>query len=410
VVASALAVALVVGGSVTAAVGLGRDPRLTASEAALRELGAGIDVAGAELGALAERVARVDAELSELRDVLAAADAQLFERSQELERRTARSTRVVTIDPLADPATAPATLAELGSPLRVVSRAIRANDALAVELLDQQSEARRRAAEIRDLLASLRRAAYELETEERAVRAELSEAIRSAQTIAQATPEPALELEAADVVARARGHLHRIDIARAELREREAEVVRESVRIQERLDDVEEGMREVRRTTRDLYAEMKVAETLVAAFLEGWPGAFDDPSVALEGVLRVCPVDEPRAYSDNWHAPRWGGGFHLHQGIDIFAPPGTPIRAPFDGTAVSADNWLGGIAVKVYGESGYVYNAHLSERGELGPVEAGDIIGYVGSTGNASGPHDHFEYHPGNGDAVNPYLFLNAVC
>lgn len=410
-VASAIVVALVVAGSVTGAVGIGRDPRLTASEAALKELGAGIDVAGIELGVLTERMALVDAELSELRDVLAAADAQLFERARELDRRAARSSRVVTVDPLVDPAAAaPETLAELGSPLRVVSRAIRANDALAVELLDQQTEARRRAAEIRDLLADLRRAAYELETEERAVRSELSEAIRSAQTIAQATPEPALERAAADVVARAREHLHRIDIARADLRRREAEVVRESVRIQERLDAIEEGMREVRRTTRDLYTEMEVAETLVASFLEGWPGVFDDPSVALDGVLRVCPVDEPRAYSDNWHAPRWGGGFHLHQGIDIFAPPGTPIRAPFDGTAVSADNWLGGIAVKVYGESGYVYNAHLSERGQLGRVKAGDIIGYVGSTGNASGPHDHFEYHPGNGDAVNPYLFLNAVC
>ncbi|HET9724448.1 MAG TPA: peptidoglycan DD-metalloendopeptidase family protein [Actinomycetota bacterium] len=398
------------GGSITGAVGIGRDPRLSASEAALERLGAGIDLASAELGALSERVARVDAALSELHDLLAVADAQLYERSRELDIRADRSARVVTVDPRADPTAAPASLTELRSPLRVVSRAIRANDALAVELLDQQSEARTQAAEVRDLLASLRRATYDLDAKERAVRAELTEAIRSAQTIDEATPEPALEREAADVVARAREHLHRIDIARDELRQREADVVRESIRIQDRLDDLERGMREVRTTTRDLYADMKVAEDLVASFLDGWPGSFAGPTIALDGVLRVCPVDEPKAYSDNWHAPRWGGGFHLHQGIDIFAPTGTPIRAPFDGTAVSADNWLGGIAVKVYGESGYVYNAHLSERGQLGRVEAGDIIGYVGSTGNASGPHDHFEYHPGNGDAVNPYLFLNAVC
>jgi murein DD-endopeptidase MepM/ murein hydrolase activator NlpD len=315
----------------------------------------------------------------------------------------------VTVDPRRSDGGSGHAPVELGSPLRIVSRAIRANDALAVELLDQQSEARGQAAGVRDLLADLRKATYELDTEERLVRAQLTEAIRSAQTIVEADPEPALEREAVGVLARAREHLHRIDIARDELRQREADVVRESIRLQERSDDLEARMREVRRTTRDLYAEMEVAETLVASFLEGWPGSFADPSVALDGVLRV-PVDEPRAYSDNWHAPRWGGGFHLHQGIDIFAPPGTPIRAPFDGTAVAADNWLGGIAVKVYGEAGYVYNAHLSERGQLGRVRAGDIIGYVGSTGNASGPHDHFEYHPGNGDAVNPFLFLNAVC
>ncbi|HEU4355550.1 MAG TPA: peptidoglycan DD-metalloendopeptidase family protein [Actinomycetota bacterium] len=409
-VASALAVALVVGGSITGAVGIARDPRLSASEAALERLGARIDAAGVDLGALTERVAQVDAALSELRDLLAVADAQLSERSRELDIRADRSTRVVTVDPRADPAATPTSLVELRSPLRVVSRAIRANDALAIELLDQQSEARGQAAEARDLLASLRRAAYELDTEGRTVRAELAEAIRSAQTIAEATPEPALERKAADVVARAREHLHRIDVAHDELRQREADVVRESIRIQGRLDELEHGMREVRSTTRDLYADMKIAEDIVASFLDGWPGSFEDPIIALDGVLRVCPVDEPRAYSDNWHAPRWGGGFHLHQGIDIFAPTGTPIRAPFDGTAVSADNWLGGTAVKVYGESGYVYNAHLSERGQLGPVRAGDIIGYVGSTGNASGPHDHFEYHPGNGDAVNPFLFLNAVC
>jgi len=401
----ALAVVLVVAGSVAGAAALGPDPRLAASEAALEELGSEIDLVGAELDALVERVTGVDAALSELRDVLAAADAQLFERRRALEHRAARSTEVVTTDPVAP---SPTSLAELREPLRVVSRAIRANDALATELLDQQADVRRRAAQIRDLLAGLRQAMFQLETEQRLARTELTEAIRSAATIADVTPDPTLQAEAADVLARAREHLHRIDLARDELRMREAEVRRESLQVQGRLDLLEAGMREARTTTKDLYAEMEVAETLVGSLLEGWPLA--DPNIAADGVLRVCPVDEPRAYSDNWHAPRWGGGFHLHQGIDIFAPPGTPIRAPFDGTAVSADNWLGGIAVKVYGEAGYVYNAHLSERGQLGRVKAGDIIGYVGSTGNASGPHDHFEYHPGNGDAVNPYLFLNAVC
>ena len=71
---------------------------------------------------------------------------------------------------------------------------------------------------------------------------------------------------------------------------------------------------------------------------------------------------------------------------------------------------MGGLGAKVYGEYGYVYNAHLSRFGQLGPVSRGDVIGYVGTTGNASGPHTHFEWHPGNGIAVDPYSFLVLVC
>jgi murein DD-endopeptidase MepM/ murein hydrolase activator NlpD len=127
-------------------------------------------------------------------------------------------------------------------------------------------------------------------------------------------------------------------------------------------------------------------------------------------VFQVCPVDLPRAYTNDFGAPRSGG--RTHQGNDIFAPHGTPIRAPFPGTASASSNGLGGIAVKVYGEKGYVYNAHLSRIGTLGKVSAGTIIGYVGNTGNARGtsPHNHFEWHPGNGSAVTPYSYLNEVC
>jgi murein DD-endopeptidase MepM/ murein hydrolase activator NlpD len=143
------------------------------------------------------------------------------------------------------------------------------------------------------------------------------------------------------------------------------------------------------------------------------------------GVFKVCPVDPPRAVYDGFGAPRYGGGYHPHAGNDIIAPQGTPIRATFDGVARTSTNALGGYAVYVDGEYGYTYNAHLMQPGVTGPVSAGDIIGYVGTTGNASTPHNHFEWHPNTipsnwpvspygysviGSAVNPWPLLSQVC
>lgn len=145
------------------------------------------------------------------------------------------------------------------------------------------------------------------------------------------------------------------------------------------------------------------------------------------GVLRVCPVGMPHSYGDSFGAPRYGGGYHLHKGVDIFAATGTPIYATFDGYARDASNGLGGMAVIVEGAPGYTYNAHLSRMGQLGQVGVGDVVGYVGNSGDAIGtsPHDHFEFHPksipsdwpksGYGyavidDAINPYPLLQQVC
>jgi peptidoglycan hydrolase CwlO-like protein len=145
-------------------------------------------------------------------------------------------------------------------------------------------------------------------------------------------------------------------------------------------------------------------------------------------VLERCPVDGPRSFSDGFGAPRYAGGFHLHAGVDLLSPRGTPIVAPFDGTAQTTYNTLGGNSVYVYGSRGYVYNAHLSAYSSKsnGPVHTGDVIGYVGDTGDAKGtPHDHFEFHPNVvpsgwpasaygyaviGTAVNPYPLLVAAC
>ena len=141
-------------------------------------------------------------------------------------------------------------------------------------------------------------------------------------------------------------------------------------------------------------------------------------SAAVAEVWRIrpigrCPVRGPHVVSDDFGAPRWvNKDYHAHMGNDILAPYGTPIVAPFDGRAVASANGLGGLAVKVFGEAGYVYNAHLSRYGTLGAVTAGTVVGYVGATGDAKGgaPHDHFEWHPGGGGAVDPHALLLQVC
>ena len=148
-----------------------------------------------------------------------------------------------------------------------------------------------------------------------------------------------------------------------------------------------------------------------------------------DGVFKVCPVGQPRALYDGFGAPRYGGGYHPHAGNDIIAPQGTPIYATFDGYARAGYNGLGGYSVNVYGDLGYTYNAHLMQTGFTGSVQAGDVVGYVGATGETSTPHDHFEWHPnvtptdwpaspygysvintGSQPAVNPYPLLVQVC
>ena len=130
------------------------------------------------------------------------------------------------------------------------------------------------------------------------------------------------------------------------------------------------------------------------------------------GIFRVCPVDAPRyIHNDFGEIVRVDGvDPHVHMGSDIEAPSWTPIRAPFDGYAWSSYSPLGGYQVRVRGDHGYVFNAHLIAYGDLGWVGTGTIIGYVGATGDSTASHDHFEWHPWNGGAVNPYYLLSLAC
>jgi murein DD-endopeptidase MepM/ murein hydrolase activator NlpD len=126
--------------------------------------------------------------------------------------------------------------------------------------------------------------------------------------------------------------------------------------------------------------------------------------------LGTCPVNGPHSFIDSWGFARSGG--RRHQGVDILAATGTELVAPVAGTVEHFYNSLGGNSFRLFGEHVYLYGTHLSAYGKEGEVSAGEVIGYVGDSGNAAGiPHLHFEIHVGGrGNPINPFIDSAAVC
>jgi murein DD-endopeptidase MepM/ murein hydrolase activator NlpD len=180
----------------------------------------------------------------------------------------------------------------------------------------------------------------------------------------------------------------------AELAELEADM-------EQRLELLNEALAEAEDRERFLELKARRQREVQTAFASG---------------IYSCPVGDPVFFRDTWGAPRSGG--RSHKGVDMMAPHGTPIYAMHAGSITRLNNsGLGGISIYMFGDDGneyyythlqgYADGIHTGKR-----VDAGDLIAYNGSTGNAdaSAPHLHLQVHPGGGAPVNPYPWAAAAC
>jgi murein DD-endopeptidase MepM/ murein hydrolase activator NlpD len=147
----------------------------------------------------------------------------------------------------------------------------------------------------------------------------------------------------------------------------------------------------IREREAELEAQRKAAG--IAGVPEGGSGMFSWP---VTGTI-TSPF--------GWRSNPFGGGPEFHQGLDIAAPTGTTVTAAAGGTVIMAQ-WYGGYGNYILIDHGGGYSTgygHLSaiyvSQGQS--VSRGQAIGAVGSTGQSTGPHLHFEVRI-NGKPVDP--------
>ncbi|MDP9022599.1 MAG: M23 family metallopeptidase [Actinomycetota bacterium] len=129
-----------------------------------------------------------------------------------------------------------------------------------------------------------------------------------------------------------------------------------------------------------------------------------------QGSVWVCPVVGTVSFVDDFGVRKPDG--RRHRGIDLYAYRGTAVAASVPGRVDHVEGGRGGLQYVLHGDDGVRYvGAHLGRRGEHGRVEAGTVVGYVGTSGNAVGsrPHLHFEMLTPEG-AINPFAWLDEHC
>jgi len=170
------------------------------------------------------------------------------------------------------------------------------------------------------------------------------------------------------------------------------------------------------------WAAYRNALGRVLGLLEALRASAAPGTVGLLPPGRVCPVAGPLRFEPTWGEERpWG---RTHKGEDLHAARGTPLVAIESGTILQSGwHWSGGFGVYLEGYySGDVYYyAHMAWTAPgIRPgavVEVGDLLGWVGSTGNADSPHLHLGWIPDNPGRwvdleglADPYPLLAGLC
>lgn len=157
---------------------------------------------------------------------------------------------------------------------------------------------------------------------------------------------------------------------------------------------------------RILAAELFIGEKRLSAYYfndtSGRPGYFNETGITTRKVFRRSPIEFSRITSD-YTLARFHpilGIWRTHRGVDYAAPTGTRVMAIADGTvefAGTRGDYGNLVVLRHLGNRYMTYYAHLdsfaSGLAVGNKVEQGEVIGFVGMTGLATGPHLHFEFH-----------------
>jgi murein DD-endopeptidase MepM/ murein hydrolase activator NlpD len=205
----------------------------------------------------------------------------------------------------------------------------------------------------------------------------------------------------AETIAEVKALQDELNAKRASILELQSQQSSEAAELKKKSDALQKKLKSIQSEYNALQAKLDAARK-----------AANKPATSKVGANgMVFPVRGAYHYSNTWGAARSGG--RTHKGTDIMASRGTPCVAIMSGTIRAKSSSLGGLTIWLTADNGWAfYYAHLNAYARTsGRVTAGQVIGYVGSTGNASAsaPHLHFEIHPGGGAAVNPYPYLRAM-
>ena len=329
-----------------------------------------IDALEGDIGLLSERVAALESELAVHRERLARLQARYREQTEHLERLTKE--HAIAQRRLGE------RLVELyksgeASELEILLQAQSFSD-----LLDQLDYFRAVGEQDKAIVDEIKRIQIEVRAarlETARIKAEVADATR---LLAEKTAEQRA----------ARDALVAQQAALAAARENKQNLL--------------SGIREERGQDQENLEQMLAASAAIAEQIQEAQASAPPPSGQPSAAGFIWPVGGPVTSGFGW---RWG---RMHEGIDIGAACGTPIRAAAGGSVIYA-GWMSGYGnISIIDHGGGIATAYAHQSGISvggGSVSQGQVIGSVGNTGYSTGCHLHFEVRV-NGSPVDPLGYL----